>query len=254
MMSFARVAVGLRPAVRGRSPPLRAMSIFDPKRAMDGDVFAEWREFDALRSEGLVSPDAGLLSRMALFHVWRVHLRRNEHFDLREFTRGASMAFEQMMATINALEANANDSESLRALSSMVSPSMLHHLASALDVTQFGKDEHGRAQIRVGDVRSSLIEAVPFESADELVAASAKHGFAWEGDDARALMAAGLWFELTVAVTAEETVAVDGETDPASESRISKSKVAFFGPVGPNCADTGKVGELARWRVVARYK
>ena len=232
------------------------MSIFDPKRAMDGDVFAEWREFDALRSEGLVSPDAGLLSRMALFHVWRVHLRRNEHFDLREFTRGASMAFEQMMATINALEANANDSESLRALSSMVSPSMLHHLASALDVTQFGKDEHGRAQIRVGDGRSSLIEAVPCESADELVAASAKHGFAWEAS-ARELMAAGLWFELTVAVSAEETVVVDGETDPASnsESRISKSKVAFFGPVGPNAAGGDpEIAELARWRVVARYK
>ena len=127
--------------------------------------------------------------------------------------------------------------------------------ASALDVTQFGKDEHGRAQIRVGDVRSSLIEAVPFGSADELVAASAKHGFAWEGDDARALMAAGLWFDPDKLLRALDEVHPCGiETDPASESRISKSKVAFFGPVGPNCADTGKVGELARWRVVARYK
>ena len=173
------------------------MSIFDPKRAMEGDVFAEWKEFDALRTEGLVSPDLGLLSSMALFHVWRVHLRRNEHFDLREFTRGASMAFRQMMATINAAEADASSGEPLRELASMVSPCMLQHLASALDVTQFGKDEHGRAQIRVGDVQSSLIEAVPFESADELVAASAKHGFAWEAS-ARELMAEGLWLELVL--------------------------------------------------------
>ena len=232
------------------------MSIFDPKRAMEGDVFAEWKEFDALRTEGLVSPDLGLLSSMALFHVWRVHLRRNEHFDLREFTRGASMAFRQMMATINAAEADASSGEPLRELASMVSPCMLQHLASALDVTQFGKDEHGRAQIRVGDVKSSLIEAVPFESADELVAASAKHGFAWEAS-ARELMAEGLWLELTVAVSAEETVVVDGETDPASNSvlRISKSKVAFFGRVGPNAAgDDPEIAELARWRVVARYK
>ena len=46
---------------------------------------------DALRAEGLVSPDAGLLSRMALFHVWRVHLRARGGRDGEE---GVPLGFE----------------------------------------------------------------------------------------------------------------------------------------------------------------
>ena len=47
-------------------------------------------------------------------------------------------------------------------------------------------------------------------------------------------MAAGLWFELTVAVTAEETVAVGGETDPASVAEWQEQGERFGMGVGPH--------------------
>ena len=263
------VGVAARVAARSqhhRLAPRRPLSIFDPKRATEGDVMGEWSEFDALRSDRLISDDLSLFGRMALFHVWRVHLRRSEHFDLREFASGARAAYQQIMDTVNALErehaaaggaaplradGGGGDAPSSRArLAGMVSPILLEHYAASLARSRLGRDEHGLAQVHTEEVRAcALCKAVPFERPRELARAFARHGY----DDAALQRPPspeqGLWLELTMSVAARERVGVLGErpeTDVASRGHLNESKVMFFGCVGGP--------EETAWRVVGRFK